>query len=88
MNINGNEGPTLIKVFTCEGCKYLGNSVLGVIGRKQYRCYYNKEQKSSVKDFKLIDGDIDSSKITPEFCPLLLKKNRFEKLKKISGYND
>lgn len=88
MNINGNDGPTLIKIFSCEHCKYLGKSILGELGKKQYRCYYNSEQAKSVKDLKLIDGNIDSSKITPEFCPLLLKMNRFEKLKEISGYND
>ena len=83
MNINGNEGPTLKKIFTCEDCKYLGKSVLGVLGRKQYKCYYCSKQTETIRDLKLIDGDIDSSKMTPEFCPFLLKKNRFEKLEEL-----
>ena len=83
MNINGKEGPTLKKIFTCEDCKYLGKSVLGALGRRQYKCYYNKES-GSVKDLKLIDGDIDSSKVTPDFCPFLIKEMRFEKLNELN----
>ena len=84
MNINGKEGPTLKKLFTCEYCKYLGSSVLGNLGRKQYKCYYNKETKTdTIKNLKLIDGDIDSSKITPDFCPFLIKELRFEKLNEL-----
>lgn len=88
MNINGNEGPTLKKIFTCEDCKYLGKSVLGLLGRKPHKCYYYDKESGTVRDLKLIDGDIDVSKITPDFCPFLLKMNRFEKLKEISGYNE
>lgn len=83
MDINGKEGPTLKKLFSCEGCKYLGKSVLGDLGRKPYKCYFNDEQDKVVRNLKLIDGNIDSSKNTPEFCPFLIREMRFEKLNEL-----
>jgi hypothetical protein len=77
-------GPTLIKVFTCEGCRYLShNTLLG-----DYKCYHDKIIKKDLTSYSLLVGDIKYDKITPAFCPFLLRKIRSEKIKKINDkYN-
>lgn len=73
-------GPTLINVFTCEGCKYLSqNTLLG-----NYKCYHDKILGEKLTPYSLLIGDIKSDKITPTFCPFLLRKIRSEKLKEIN----
>lgn len=85
MNINGKNGPTLKQVFTCENCKWLGNSVLGgMTGRKPFKCF-NAEISKYDSNLNIMLGNISEELITPKFCPFLLKKIRNEKLKEIEN---
>lgn len=85
MNINGNDGPTLKKFFTCKGCKYLSKSTMGgKIGYKPYKCFHDSIIKNSNR-FNIMIGDIDESQITPDFCPFLILKERKEKLKELKN---
>lgn len=81
MNINGDEGPKLKYIFTCENCKYLGKSVLGKLGKFENRCFFYKNEDNKL--INLMDGNIGIEKITPDFCPFLIKKMRIEKLKEL-----
>lgn len=83
MDSNGIEGPTLKKFFTCDGCKYLSNSTMG-LGRKPYKCFHDNIIKNSTR-FNIMMGDIDEHKITPNFCPFLILKERKEKLKELKN---
>ena len=83
MNINGIEGPILKKVFTCDNCKYLSKATLNGISKGyKYKCYHNDMIKNSTR-FNIMQGDISSEKITPDFCPFLKNKLRNEKLKEL-----
>ena len=84
MNINGNDGPTLKKVFSCDGCKWLSNSVLG--GQKPFKCFHDELITKYNTSFNLMLGDIGNELITPEICPYLMKKMRAEKLKELYEY--
>ena len=84
MNINGEDGPIMKKIFTCEKCKYLSKAVLGV--KKPYKCFYDLIVKGKIS-FDLMNGDIGTDMITPNFCPFLIKKLRNEKLKEIDEKN-
>jgi hypothetical protein len=84
LNINGIDGPTLKKVFTCDGCKYLSTATLnGITSKYQYKCYHDSIISKNNR-FNIMAGDITSDKITPEFCPFLLIKIRNEKLKELN----
>ena len=86
MNINGKDGPTLKKIFTCKGCKHLSNSVLGGLNGKPFKCFHNDLVMKYNTSFNLMMGDIGYEQITPENCPFLIKKMRNEKLKEIDEY--
>lgn len=81
MNVNGNEGPTLIKIFSCSNCKYLSNKTLNNITFK-YKCYHDDIIKNANR-FDIMLGDVSYDKITPDFCPFLKSKIRSEKLKQL-----
>jgi hypothetical protein len=84
LNINGKDGPTLKQIFTCEGCKWLSNSVLGSMGgSKPFKCFHDETVTKYNSSFNLMSGDIGVEMITPEICPYLIKKMRTEKLKEI-----
>ena len=86
MNINGKDGPTLKKIFTCDRCKWLGNSVLGSMGgRKPFKCFHDEILIKYNSSFNLMNGDIGEDLITPEICPYLIKRTRTEKLKEIEN---
>jgi hypothetical protein len=80
------DGPTLKKVFTCENCKWLSNSVLGGLNGKPFKCFHDDLANGYNTSFDLMKGDIGEELITPENCPYLIKKLRTEKLKEINEY--
>lgn len=83
MNINGKNGPTLKKIFSCDNCKYLINITLNNITHKyQYKCYHDDIIKNNNR-FNIMMGDVSADKITPYFCPFLINKMRNEKLKEL-----
>lgn len=84
MNINGTDVPTLKKVFTCEGCKWIINAVIG--SNKPYKCFHDENIINYNKGYQYMLGDVGSELITPEFCPYLVKKLRTEKLKEINEH--
>ena len=84
MNITGNAGPTIKKIFTCEGCEWLG-SVNEVY--QKHSCLH-PDVISKYKDdtefmYKVFTGTLNENLSTPLFCPYILKKMRLEKLKKL-----
>lgn len=81
LNINGKNGPNLKNIFSCENCKYLGKSAFNI--NKPYKCYHDDAFLSGKTSYELMKGDIDENKITPDFCPFLVKQMRNEKLKEI-----
>lgn len=85
MNINGRDGPILKKIFTCEKCIFLSNAFITLNNTMPYQCVHDSILKNKYAD--LWTGDIDANKITPDFCPFLLSKTRFEKLKELKGLN-
>lgn len=85
MNLyGGKNGPSIKRVHTCKGCKWLSN-------KNQYykkkSCLHpdiiNKNKSNIIYDIFL--GNISDELITPSFCPYLLSKIRKEKLKKINN---
>jgi len=84
LNINGDEGPTLKKFFTCDNCKFLGTSAIS-FSNEPYKCYHDDFIKQNLTTFKLMSGDINSDKITPSFCPFIISKIRKEKLKELEN---
>ena len=58
----------------------------GIISKYNYKCYHSDIIKGA-KNFNIMGGDITSDKITPDFCPFLLAKTRFEKLKELKDLN-
>jgi hypothetical protein len=87
LNINGKDGPTLKQIFTCDDCKWLGNSVLGSLhGKYPFKCFHDNFVNGYNTSFDLMMGNISSELITPENCPYLMKKMRTEKLKDINEY--
>lgn len=85
MDITGNAGPTIKKVFTCEGCQWLGD----VYGEYQKHSCLHPDVISQYKDdtefmYKIFAGTLNKDLTTPMFCPYLLKEMRREKLKEIN----
>lgn len=78
---NGNNGPKIKRVFTCEKCKFLCEATV-FSKYNPYKCFHNDIIKDQAS-YNLMNGDIGSDKIAPEFCPYLAKKTRLEKLKRI-----
>ena len=83
LNINGTDGPVLKQIFTCDSCKYLSRSAFGYYGKNPYKCYHEDIMGAKINNINIMIGDIAIDKITPEFCPFLMKKMRNEKLKKL-----
>ena len=84
LNTNGTDGPKLIKKFSCENCNFLGDAAYHV--RKPYKCFHPNVIKKDNTQFKIINGNITSDKITPSFCPFIMKKYRCEKIKEIEKH--
>ena len=87
LNENGNDGPTLIKIFSCEKCRFLGNAAIGLYF-SPYKCLHNDVIKNNRTSFDLSKGDISKDKITPDFCPYIFKKERYEKLIELKKRNN
>ena len=84
VNIDGIDGPILKKIFTCENCKFLGETTFSGYGVKNpYRCYHPDIIKDKLNATIIATGDISDNKITPNFCPYILRKMRNEKLKEL-----
>jgi len=83
LNDNGDNGPKLMKKFSCENCIFLGNAAYHV--RKQYKCFHPDSIKNDKTQFEIIAGNITSGKITPSFCPFIVKKYRLEKINEIES---
>ena len=84
LNINGTDGPVLKQIFTCDSCRYLSKSAFGQYNKKTpYKCYHDDIMKDTKSNMNIMIGDISADKITPEFCPFLVKKMRNEKLKEL-----
>jgi hypothetical protein len=80
LNINGNDGPTLKKVFTCEDCKWLSKASFN-----GFICLHS-DLVLNKTSFQLMLGSINNDKITPKNCPYLKQKERVEKLKQLYEY--
>jgi len=79
VDINGNDGPSIKKTFSCENCKWLSETYT-----EKYICFHPDNlsiDKISIYDLFL--GTIDKNLRTPTFCPYLIKKLRCEKLKEL-----
>ena len=87
MNPDGKDGPTLISIFSCKDCKYLGKPVIGAYGGFPYKCYHDDMIRDKSSPY-LMTGNIGEDKITPSFCPFLLKKTRYEKLNELQNYEN
>ena len=85
LNENDIDGPTLKNVFTCDDCRYLVKAAFAY--NKPYKCYHDEILKSNKTSYEIMKGDINENKITPDFCPFLLKKMRNEKIKEIINNN-
>lgn len=83
MNLLSNkDGPTLKKVHFCDDCKFLSNATISIkSGRYPYKCYHDDIIKKGLTSVEIMTGNIGHDKITPLFCPYLLKELRKEKLK-------
>jgi len=82
LNDGGIDGPILMKVFSCKDCRFLGTAAVGMYNYP-YKCYHNDIIKTNRTSFTLMQGDIGKDKITPDFCPYIFKKERYEKMKNI-----
>ncbi len=86
MDITGNAGPKIKKIFSCEECKWLGN-----VHNEYQKCScLHPDIISKYKDdaefmYKIFSGTLNKDLSTPIFCPYLLKKMRYEKLKELNG---
>jgi len=78
----GNDGQKLKKIMSCDGCKYLSDSRI-LFGNYPYKCYQDDILKTKLNSYDLMNGDIEKSKTTPDFCPYLMKKLRNEKIKEL-----
>ena len=86
VNIDGVDGPVLKKIFTCQDCKFLGETTFGNYGiKKPFRCYHPDIIKDKLNMTTIASGDIGSDKITPIFCPYIVRKMRNEKLKELDN---
>ena len=88
MDISGNEGPKIKKVFTCVGCKWLGKGE-GVYDNQKPSCFHpDIVSKYTDQEFilKTFMGTLNKDLSTPIFCPYLIKKLRYEKLKELNGW--
>ena len=84
MDITGNDGPKIKRTFTCKGCKWLGD----VYDKRDVRSCLHPDVISQYKSdsefiYKIFMGTLNSELKTPSFCPYLIKKLRYEKLKTI-----
>ena len=70
LNSDGNNGPKLIKIFSCDNCKFLGSATV-TFGGMPYKCYHDDIVKNTKSTYHLFSGDIGYDKITPEYCPFL-----------------
>ena len=77
--LDGSDGPTLIKVFSCEKCRFLGKAA-SPLSNLTYKCLHNEIMKNNKSKYSMILGNIGQEKITPDFCPYIFKKERYEKL--------
>jgi hypothetical protein len=88
LDIDGNAGPKIKKIFTCEGCEYLSSYPYGDNYIKR-SCLHpdvlSKYGGDSQIMMRVFVGNIDSNLTTPMFCPYLIKKLRYEKIKEING---
>lgn len=84
LNVDGVDGPSLIKIFSCDNCKYLGNASVA-FGGLPYKCYHNDIVKNYKSTLQMFNGDISYDKITPDYCPFLFKKMLKEKLEEINN---
>jgi len=87
LNIDGTDGPVLKQIFTCTDCKFLSKSTFGHYGKTPYKCYHDDIMKETKANMNIMIGDIGPDKITPDFCPFIVKKLRNEKLKEIYEAN-
>ena len=85
--LEGIDGPSLIKIFSCENCRFLGKSTV-VLNKLTYKCLHNDVIKSNMSTYSILTGNIGKEKITPYFCPYIFKKDRYEKLKQLKELND
>lgn len=84
LNKDGINGPFLKELFSCEKCKYLSTSTLNQIDKHMpYKCTHDNIIKNQ-NTYRLMTGDINNYKITPDFCPFLIKVTRKEKINKIN----
>ncbi len=87
MNITGNTGPRIKKNFTCEGCDFLSSYPYESNYIKR-SCLHpdvlSKYKNDGDMIMKIFVGNLDSDLKTPLFCPYLIKKLRYEKLKNIN----
>jgi hypothetical protein len=88
LKINGNDGPTLKKIFSCEGCKFLSDSPIYKMSKikngNKHKCFHPDVIDTKNRIFLMI-GDISDQMITPSFCPFMIKKSRTEKLKELNN---
>lgn len=85
--LDGADGPTLIKVFSCENCRFLGQAASS-LSNLTYKCLHNDVIKGNKSKYSMILGNIGKDKITPDFCPYIFKKERYEKLIQLKEIND
>jgi hypothetical protein len=87
LNANGTDGPNLIKIFSCDNCRFLGSASVGLYN-SPYKCYHPDIIKTNRTSFTLMQGDIGKEKVTPDFCPYIFKKERYEKMKNIKEISE
>lgn len=80
-----NEGPIVKKFLTCDTCVHLKDATFSDFGNMPYKCYHDGILKIDLNSYNLMRGDICKDKITPSFCPYLIKKLRLEKIKEIKN---
>jgi len=78
-----NEGPSVKKFITCSGCIHLKDATFTDFGNKPYKCFHDDIIKNSITSYDIMKGDINANKITPSYCPFLVKKLRLEKIKNL-----
>lgn len=84
LNPDSVDGPIMIKIFSCNNCRFLGQAT-SAFGGLPYKCYHNDVVKNYKSSQQLFNGDIGYDKITPDDCPLLFKKMLKEKLEEINN---
>lgn len=77
------EGPIYKKIITCDGCKYLKKAKFTFFDKYPYKCFHDDIIINNLNVYNLMKGDICPNKITPFYCPYLIKVERNEKIKEI-----